>query len=97
MSDPIIELPIQTRQAIFQAGRAAGIMAFMEQILHGSEEHRTWLRKAAENFIVGVPIMTEQEIRDNRCLDCRWIYGEHSPDCRHYKPKDFRDAATHSP
>lgn len=97
-NDVLIELPIQTRNAnaIFHAGRAEGVRSFVARILHGDAEHQAWLSKAAEAFIAGRPIRSQQELKDDRCADCGWIHGDHSPDCRYYKPKDHRDAAAHS-
>lgn len=37
------------------------ISTFVTEILHGSDEHKKWLKKAGENFILGNPVNQENE------------------------------------
>lgn len=39
------------------------IMYFIEQVLHGSDEHALWLAKAGENYIYGRDINFENEYK----------------------------------
>ncbi len=40
---------------------ANSVNAFTEAVLHGSEEHKQWLREAADDFVCGRPIRIERK------------------------------------
>ncbi len=43
--------------------KAAWITEFVSLILHGSDDHRSWLKKAGDNYIKGYGVNFENEYK----------------------------------